>query len=52
MLMHIITWLTDLNFKSVQAKKLSKWVKDTGHWFLGSEQFQQWVDGSVAASCL
>ncbi|PBK81190.1 hypothetical protein ARMGADRAFT_948590 [Armillaria gallica] len=50
--MHIITWLTDLNFKSVKAKKLSKWVKDTGCWFLESEQFQQWVDDSAAASCL
>ncbi|SJL10212.1 uncharacterized protein ARMOST_13596 [Armillaria ostoyae] len=51
MLMHIITWLTDLNFKSVQAEKLSQWVEDTGCWFLEAEQFQQWIDGLVT-SCL
>ncbi len=43
--MRIIVWLTDLNFKSIQAEKLSKRVKDTGCWFLESEQFRQWVDG-------
>ncbi|KAK0439023.1 uncharacterized protein EV420DRAFT_1486485 [Desarmillaria tabescens] len=40
MLMHILSWLTDLNFKSVQAEKLSQWVGNTGSWFLKSEQFQ------------
>ncbi len=52
MLMHVTTWLTDLNFKSVQAEKLSQRVGDTGRWFLESHQFQQWVDGSVTSSCL
>ncbi|KAK0438148.1 ankyrin repeat-containing domain protein [Desarmillaria tabescens] len=50
--MSIITWLTDLNFKSVQADKLSQRVGDTGRWFLESEQFRSWVDGSVRSSRL
>ncbi|PBK81206.1 hypothetical protein ARMGADRAFT_812790, partial [Armillaria gallica] len=52
MLMCIITWLTDLNFKSVQAEKLSQRVGDTGRWFLELEPFKKWVDGSAASSCL
>ncbi|KAK0216580.1 hypothetical protein EDD85DRAFT_436907 [Armillaria nabsnona] len=50
--MRVIAWLTDLNFKSVQAEKLSQRVGDTGRWFLESEQFQMWVDGSATSSCL
>ncbi|KAK0435958.1 hypothetical protein EV421DRAFT_1144755 [Armillaria borealis] len=34
------------------SEKLSQRVGDTGCWFLESEQFQQWVDGSVTSSCL
>ncbi|SJL14212.1 uncharacterized protein ARMOST_17667 [Armillaria ostoyae] len=52
LLISVITWLTDLNFKSVQAEKLSQRVGDTGSWFLESEQFRQWVDGSATSSCL
>ncbi len=52
MLMRVIAWLTDLNFKSVQAEKLSQRVGDTGRWFLESGQFQMWVDGSAKSSCL
>ncbi|KAK0438156.1 uncharacterized protein EV420DRAFT_1316688 [Desarmillaria tabescens] len=51
-LMRVIAWLTDLNFKSVQAEKLSLRAGDTGRWFLESEQFRKWVDGSVRSSCL
>ncbi|PBK85057.1 hypothetical protein ARMGADRAFT_1048105 [Armillaria gallica] len=50
--MHVITWLTDLNFKSIQAEKLSQRVKDTGHWFLGSELFKEWISGPAPSSCL
>ncbi|KAK0438882.1 uncharacterized protein EV420DRAFT_1279847 [Desarmillaria tabescens] len=50
--MHVLSWLTDLNFKSVQAEKLSQRVGNTGSWFLKSEQFQRWVEGSAASSCL
>ncbi|KAK0184075.1 hypothetical protein F5146DRAFT_1106156 [Armillaria mellea] len=50
-LVHVITWLTDLDFKSVQVEKLSQRVEDTGCWFLESAQFQQWVNSS-AVSCL
>ncbi|SJL14339.1 uncharacterized protein ARMOST_17795 [Armillaria ostoyae] len=52
MLMRVIAWLTDLNFKSVQAEKLSQRVGDTGRWFLESQQFRKWVDGSAPSSCL
>ncbi len=52
MLMHVIPWLTDLNFKSVQAEKLSQRVGDTGRWFLESKQFLKWVDNSASSSCL
>ncbi|PBK87744.1 hypothetical protein ARMGADRAFT_862203, partial [Armillaria gallica] len=45
-------WLTGLSFKSIQAEKLSQRVGDTGCWFLESEQFQKWVDGSAPSSCL
>ncbi|SJL14313.1 uncharacterized protein ARMOST_17769 [Armillaria ostoyae] len=52
LLMSIITWLTDLNFKSVQAEKLSQRVGDTGHWFLKSKLFKEWVDGMAPSLCL
>ncbi|KAK0430759.1 hypothetical protein EV421DRAFT_241470 [Armillaria borealis] len=50
--MCVIAWLTDLNFKSVQAEKLSQRVGDTGGWFLESKKFQKWVHGSAPSSCL
>ncbi|KAK0435972.1 hypothetical protein EV421DRAFT_1908255 [Armillaria borealis] len=51
-LMRVIAWLTDLNFKSIQAEKLSQRVGNTGRWFLESNQFQKWVYGSATSSCL
>ncbi len=50
--MHILAWLTDLNFKAIQAEKLSQRVGDTGRWFLEAIQFRQWVDGSAPSLCL
>ncbi|KAK0502596.1 hypothetical protein EDD18DRAFT_697226 [Armillaria luteobubalina] len=49
--MHVLDWLSDLDFNYVQEERLRKQVKDTGRWFLESKQFRQWVDGSTA-SCL
>ncbi|PBK85135.1 hypothetical protein ARMGADRAFT_1018177 [Armillaria gallica] len=48
----IINWFTDLNFKSVQAEKLSQQVGDTGRWFLESELFKEWISGLAPSSCL
>ncbi|PBK81229.1 hypothetical protein ARMGADRAFT_813254 [Armillaria gallica] len=52
LLMTVIAWLTDLNFKSVQAEKLSQRVGDTGCWFLESKLFKEWVDGMAPSLCL
>ncbi|KAK0435988.1 hypothetical protein EV421DRAFT_1146278 [Armillaria borealis] len=52
-LIRVLAWLTDLNFKSIQAEKLSQRVEDTGHWFLESELFEEWVNGPTpGSSCL
>ncbi|KAK0438134.1 uncharacterized protein EV420DRAFT_1651578 [Desarmillaria tabescens] len=53
MVMRVIASLTDSNFKSIQAEKLSQQVVgDTGRLFLQSEPFRQWVDGTAVSSCL
>ncbi len=44
--------LSPLNFKSVQAEKLSQRVGDTGRWFLECQQIQEWIHGSAESACL
>ncbi|PBK68993.1 hypothetical protein ARMSODRAFT_886856, partial [Armillaria solidipes] len=46
----IISWISPLNFRAVQSEIYSRRVGGTGRWFLESEKFLRWVDGTE--SCL
>ncbi|KAK0442337.1 ankyrin repeat-containing domain protein [Armillaria borealis] len=46
----IISWISPLNFRAVQSEIYSRRVDGTGRWFLESEKFLRWVDGTE--SCL
>ncbi|KAK0501763.1 ankyrin repeat-containing domain protein [Armillaria luteobubalina] len=46
----VTSWISPLNFRAVQSEIYSRRVDGTGQWFLESEKFLRWVDGTE--SCL
>jgi len=42
----ILDWLSPLDFELTQAKLCQEWRDGSGNWFLESEQFKAWRDGT------
>jgi hypothetical protein len=42
----ILDWLSPLDFELTQAKLCQEWQNGSGNWFLKSEQFKVWRDGT------
>jgi hypothetical protein len=43
----ILDWLSPLEFELTQAKLFHEWQDGSGKWFLQSEQFKAWRDGTL-----
>jgi hypothetical protein len=43
----ILDWLSPLDFELTQAKLFHEWKDGSGNWFLESEQFKAWRDGTL-----
>lgn len=41
----IIRWIAETDFSAQQTDFMAKRQKGTGEWFLGSEQFREWING-------
>jgi hypothetical protein len=39
-----LNWISGLNFRAQQARHTSMMERDTGHWFLNSQEFVQWLE--------
>ena len=42
----IASWLSSLNFQASQNEFIQKRRKGTGEWFLESQEFKDWSDGT------
>jgi hypothetical protein len=42
----IASWLSPLNFQASQYEFIQKRIKGTGEWFLESQEFKDWRDGT------
>ena len=42
----VLSWLSRLNFASIQNETFGRTLKGSGRWFLEHPKFQSWLSGS------